>query len=204
MEPKKKSTFDVWQRWAKALRASLRRIAAVYAQHEDSKGAEKISTFLERLELFIDPASHAQELATKGYEVKGSFEKLNLLALKNLRGIFKNALTMLPEFSADMQRLLQSTCYGDCNGRVASDIFKGPHRSEYEGIGSGAADQAGTLPWMLGKLLDDAEVGGEDYLKQGLSKEDDAIIESSRDDEPQLERHALNQPKKRITATGVQ
>ena len=197
-----KSTYYVWQNWAMALERQLKRCADVYKENKEDGG--KAQTFLDRLELFIDPVSHAQELAQKNYDVKGGVEKLYMLSLTVLQKIFRDVLKVLPDLSADMQRLLNSSCFGNVSGRTAMDIFKGPHRTANEGIGGGASDQYGTLPWMLAKLLDDAEVGGEEYFKKGLH-DDTAAEQSSGSDGPQpLERQESSyKPRKKETLTGI-
>ncbi|MBY0428824.1 MAG: hypothetical protein K2Q32_06350 [Alphaproteobacteria bacterium] len=197
-----KSTYYVWQNWAKALERQMKRCAEVYKDHKEDPG--KAQTFLDRLELFIDPVSHAQELAQKNYDVKGGVEKLYLLSLTVLQKIFRDVLKALPDISADMQRLLNSSCFGNVSGRTAMDIFKGPHRTANEGIGSGASDEYGTMPWMLAKLLDEAEIGGEDYFKIGL-EEGPSSNQSGNSDGPQpLERQDSSyKPRKKETLTGI-
>lgn len=197
-----KSTYDVWQMWAITLERQFKRCADVY---NDNKADGKIvQTYLERLQLFIDPVSHAQELAQKNYDVKGGVEKLYLLSLTVLQKIFRDVLKDMPEISQDMQRLLNSSCFGNVTGRLAMDIFKGPHRSVNEGIGGGGVDQYGTLQWMLAKLLEDAEIGGDEYFKKGIGN-DQAAAEAAGNDGPQaLERHDSSyKPRKKETLTGI-
>lgn len=205
MDLRKKSTYELWQKWAAVTQALLRRVASVYEKRGTKKerNAEKVGTLLERISLFIDPLKHAQELAELGYDVRGSFNKLYLLSLNSLKGIFASFNGLSPALSEDMQRLLESPCFGDCNGREASDIFKGPHRSECEGLGSGDGSEYGTLPWMLAKLLEEAEVGGQAYFQRGLEKKDEGDGEDESDP-PALARHDIKRPPKKITATGVQ
>lgn len=197
-----KSTYDIWQGWAKALERQLKRCVDVYKEHHED--ASKAQGFLDRLELFIDPVSHAQELAQKNYDVKGGVQKLYLLSLTVLQKIFRDVLKVLPAISEDMQRLLNSSCFGNVSGRQAMDIFKGPHRTVNEGIGPGQSDEYGTLPWMLAKLLDDAEVGGEDYFKQGLTAETGATQVAHSDGVQPLERQDSSyKPRKKETLTGI-
>lgn len=197
-----KSTYYVWQNWAMALERQMKRCADVYKENKEDAG--KAQAFLDRVELFIDPVSHAQELAQKNYDVKGGVEKLYLLSLTVLQKIFRDALKQLPELSADMQRLLNSSCYGNVSGRQAMDIFKGPHRTANEGIGSGAADQYGTLPWMLAKLLDEADMGGEEYFTKGLVEDAASGQSESGDDKQPLERQGSSyKPRKKETLTGI-
>jgi hypothetical protein len=167
-----KSTYDVWQKWAKVLVRQLDQVADVYEYHEETGEAERLNAYLDNLRLFVDPLAHAQELARRDYDVQGGVNKLYLLSLTMLQGLFREALGMMQEISEDMQRILKSPCNGNCNGRTASDIFKGPHSTQNEGIGSGIPDERGGLPWILQDLLEQAEVGGEEYFMRGLENED--------------------------------
>ncbi len=197
-----KSTYEVWQTWAMALERQMKRCAEVYSENKED--AARVQTFLDRLELFIDPVSHAQELAQKNYDVKGGVEKLYLLSLTVLQKIFRDVLKAMPAISEDMQRLLNSSCFGNVSGRQAMDIFKGPHRTVNEGIGPGTSDEYGTMPWMLAKLLDEAEIGGEDYFKKGIQG-DKALGEAAAHEGAQpLERHESSyKPRKKETLTGI-
>ncbi|MDX1922248.1 MAG: hypothetical protein SFW65_03845 [Alphaproteobacteria bacterium] len=198
-----KSTYEVWQIWAKALERQLKRCADVYKENGEDAG--KATALLERLELFIDPVSHAQELAQRNYDVKGGVEKLYLLSLTVLQKIFRDTLNVLPAISQDMQRLLNSSCYGNCSGRAAMDIFKGPHRTTNEGIAAGVSDEYGTLPWVLANLLDEANVGGDEYLQKGLGKAAAGSSATGTGGGPQpLERaDSSYKPRKKETLTGI-
>ncbi|NDE90552.1 MAG: hypothetical protein EB059_05360 [Alphaproteobacteria bacterium] len=199
-----KSTYEIWQFWAKALERQLKRCATVYEEHSEDAG--KAQKLLERIELFIDPVAHAQQLAKLKYDVQGSTDKLYLLSLTVLQKIFRDTLNVLPEISEDMQRLLNSPCYGNCSGRQAMDIFKGPHRTDHEGIGAGISDVTGFLPWMLAKLLDEVEVGGDAYLQKGLHKNhsDDDSAGGDAGGPLRSERSmATYKPRKKETLTGI-
>jgi hypothetical protein len=195
-----RSTYETWQKWAKALCRQFERVSEIYEVHEEGTEAAKLKDFLERLKLFIDPVAHAQELAKRNYDVKGHIHKLYILSLVSLEEMFREAISYMPRISEDMQRLLNSACTGDCNGRTASDVFKGPHGSEYEGVGRGYPDEPNRLPWMLQRLVEQAEIGGQSYFEQGL---DDSPVPHS-DDGSHPDRHELPIQKRRITATGVQ
>jgi hypothetical protein len=201
-ETRSKSTYDVWQGWAKALQQQLKLVDSVYADNKE-EGAE-IVAILERLRLFIDPVANASELAQQNYDVKGSLAKLYLLALNMLEGVFRDTLRILPQVSEDMQRLLDSPPLGICKGRLASDIFKGPHGTENFGIGRGVSDEAGYIAHALAKLLDELEIGGEPYLREGLAGADAVDAETGPTGGNQATRHDFAPPRRRITATGVQ
>lgn len=204
---KQKSTYEVWQRWAKVLKRQLDLAADVYAEHKQGDKQKRTKALSDRIELFIDPVAHAADLAERNFDVRGSVVKLYLLALANLQGLFREALEVLPCISEDMQALLQSPCYGSCRGRVASDIFKGPHGTQNEGIAAGVVDERGGLPWVLNKMLDEADIGGEEYFHKGLNMgntpgegEDDHGGHAGGG----AGRHGFAPPRKKITATGVQ
>lgn len=208
METRKKSTFEVWQKWAKVLAAQLHRVLAVYEEHKELASAKNLRDLVQRLELFVDPLAHAPELAKRGYAVSGHLSQLQVLSLHELYKLFQESLNAMPRHSEDMQRLLKSPATGSCNGRIASDIFKGSHRSENEGLGRGIPEANGGLPWQLERLIDAADFGGDAYFNEGLgrseSDEDGTQSGAAGDGSPHAERHAIAQPRKKITATGVQ
>ncbi len=168
------STYDRWQRWAKSLARQYRLVEAAYKNHGEPQKAEKIAAFVQRLSLFIDPAAHAAELAKQNFAVKGTLDSLRLLSLTMLKGMFEQALADMPAISGDMRKIFNSSAYGDCNGREATDIFKGPHSAIGEGIGSGDAEDSGNLAWNLMDLLQEAEYGGDAYLQRGLNQQEAA------------------------------
>jgi hypothetical protein len=137
--------------------------------------------------------------------VRGSVQKLYLLALVSMETMFREALTLMPQLSEDMQRLLDSPPVGNCNGRTASDVFKGPHRTENEGIGRGIVDEPDRLPWQLFQLLEQAEIGGTDYFYKGLNTNQDTGQAGEDETDPDHpDRHDPKTPRKRITAGGIQ
>jgi hypothetical protein len=197
----KPSTYAVWQKWASALCGQMERIAEIYEAHEEGAEAAKLTAYIERLKLFIDPVAHAQELAARNFDVKGNVTKLYVLASVSLEHMFREALDFLPKLSEDMQRILNSP-YSGCNGRTASDVFRGPHGSENHGIGSGYPDERGGLPWKLFNLIEEAQAAGEGYFERGLNLYAQSNTGSGEADQP--DRHEFHQRNKRITATGVQ
>lgn len=202
-KPQKKSTFEIWQKWAKVLLRQLDQAADVYEYHQENGEAEKLNEYLDRLRLFVDPLAHAPEIAKRDYDVEGGVRKLYLLSLTMLRELFAESLRILPEISEDMQRLLKSPCYGHCNGRTATDLFKGPHGTTNEGIASGIPDERGGLPWMLEKLLDEAEAGGDVYFAEGLGLgEKDGGSDGEQGGGPSLSRHTPSHGKKMMTSGG--
>ncbi len=196
------STYAIWQKWAKVLRRQLDRIAEIYEVHEEGIAARRLHEFNGRLKLFIDPVANAQELAKRNFNIAGHVNNIYLLALGSLDLLFREALTFLPGVSEDMQRILNSPPSGQCNGRTASDIFKGPHGTVHEGIGRGTTEDHGSLPWILFLLVEEAEQGGSDYFSLGLAHSEETAGRA----QAQLEPHKadLIHRRSRITATGVQ
>src|ERR1043166_4603741 len=102
-----KSTYETWQKWARTLSHQLRLTQNVYQENDDEEGAASVRELADRVDLFIDPVKHAEELAARNYDVKGSVNKIYLLSLTMLQSLFREAIHALPRISADMQRLLK-------------------------------------------------------------------------------------------------
>lgn len=207
----KKSTFEIWQRWAGVLYRQLQRIGAVYQEHGQTQKLETLHPLSEKINLFIAPLARVPELAKRGYAVQGAIENVQLLSLHELYRLFSQALVRLPHYSADMQTLLQSPCVGNCRGRQAIDIFKGPHRSDNEGIADGLSESRGSLPWQLQKLIDEADAGGEAYFLAGLGTHPKEAGEGDQSGEGQAgdaasnaQRHTPPIPRRKLSASGVQ
>ena len=92
--------------------------------------------------------------------------------IDGLTVLFREALGMLPPLSADMQKLLKSEWFDKCNGRLASELFRGPMGNMPEGIGSGYPEQ-GRLPEVLAALLQRERVGDARQPRKELHRHDD-------------------------------
>lgn len=169
-----KPSFDVWLRWAEVLCQRLEAVYQVYEDHGAHDKATRAVIGLSRLHsilagklaqhLSVLPYAQLQQMTAGG----NRFEEAQITALT---GIFHTALRELPDISKDMQKLLKSSWHGECNGRLASDLFKGPRGSVNEGIGSGLA-RDGMLPMALEQLLQQEQMGGIRTPSQtGLSAE---------------------------------
>jgi hypothetical protein len=165
-ETQPKASFDVWLRWADIL---AQRMATMHTVYQDQppppahlkppdiqNKPETALTMLQTRVRFVLDGAMAQHLAAQPYaalqQAADGDDKFTTMQIQALAGIFRDALTLLPTFSADMQRLLNSRWQDDCNGRQASDLFRGPVGTLNEGIGSGSALD-GRLPGVLAQLL---------------------------------------------------
>lgn len=79
-------------------------------------------------------------------------------AVAGLAVLLRETLSRLPALSSDMQFLLKSPWFDKCNGRLASELFRGPMGNEPEGIGSGYAEH-GRLPEVLENLIEREDTG---------------------------------------------
>jgi hypothetical protein len=89
--------------------------------------------------------------------------------IMGLAVLFHETLERLPELSADMQKLLKSPWYDNCNGRMASELFRGPMDNEAEGIGSGFPEHR-RLPMALKNLLERESMGDKRHPRQTLHR----------------------------------
>jgi hypothetical protein len=87
--------------------------------------------------------------------------------MAGLNVLLREALDLLPELSADMQLLLKSPWYNNCNGRLAEELFRGPLGHEPEGIGSGYPEH-GRLPQVLDQLLEREKAGNGRQQREAL------------------------------------
>ncbi len=84
-----------------------------------------------------------------------------------------------------MQKLLKSPWFDNCNGRLASELFRGPMNNEPEGIGSGHVEH-GRLPASLEKLFERERGGDSRQPRKALHRHS----ETRRDnDNPGPKRH---------------
>lgn len=93
---------------------------------------------------------------------KGSLAEIEAqdeAVITTLHGLFAELLPMLPELSADMQKLLKSHWHDGCATKDAATLFCGEEGRESEGIGNGYSE-SGRLPATLALLLAREEQGG--------------------------------------------
>lgn len=157
---KNKPSFDVWLRWADILGQRLETVRQVYDDHAQREAAVRVGMSVSRLQ-YILAGELERHLAVRTYAVlqqeqgTSRFDEIQILALVS---IFTGALEQMPTQSKDMQKLLKSPWHGQCNGRLASDLFKGARGTLNEGLGSGLS-RDGHLPQMIENLLEQESIG---------------------------------------------
>ncbi|MDX2027977.1 MAG: hypothetical protein SFW62_05025 [Alphaproteobacteria bacterium] len=103
--------------------------------------------------------------------------------IAGLAVLLRDMMNLLPDLSADMQKFLKSPWYDNCNGRLATELFRGPLGREPEGIGSGYTEH-GRLPLALQELLEQEQAGDTRPMRDALHRED----KPQRQDEAQQRR----------------
>lgn len=86
--------------------------------------------------------------------------------IAGLAMLLSETLSLLPELSTDMQKLLKSPWHDHCNGRLANELFRG-QQSESEGIGTGHPEH-GRLPEALANLLEKEKLGDNRHPREEL------------------------------------
>jgi hypothetical protein len=99
--------------------------------------------------------------------------------IAGLEVLMRETLSRLPELSTDMQKLLKSPWHSQCTGRLADELFRGPHGKESEGIGSGHPEH-GRLPEVINGFLEKEQTGEIRRPREALQRET-----SYSDNEPQ-------------------
>jgi len=92
--------------------------------------------------------------------------------IDGLAVLMRETLALLPMLSSDMQKLLKSEWYDKCNGRIASELFRGPMGDLPKGIGSGYAEQ-GRLPEVLTLMLERERSGDSRQPRADLHRHGD-------------------------------
>lgn len=163
-----KASFDVWLRWADVLAARLGTVRQVYADHAMAEAAVKTGGYLSRLRFVLDGAL-AQHLAHQRYAALNQSlagqDRFVDMQIQALASVFRAVLADFPTLSGDMQTLLHSRWEGNCNGRLASDLFRGPMGTLNEGIGSGYPRDK-QLPGVLDQLLQVEATGSSRMPRQ--------------------------------------
>jgi hypothetical protein len=173
-DAKNKPSFDVWLRWADVLGQRLETVRQVYSDHAHHDAAMRVGMSISRLHHIL-AGELERHLAVRTYAVlqqeqgTARYDEIQILALAS---IFTTVLEQMPTQSKDMQKLLKSPWYGQCNGRLASDLFKGARGTLNEGLGSGLP-RDGHLPLMIETLLEQESAGtGRPQRQTTLSVED--------------------------------
>ena len=159
-----KPSYDEWMYWAQVVIDRLTTVTHVYGQppHPDVFIRDKERQ--EKLSSTVAVMKHLHEL-TDAYELSIPQNALDAAQKEDglivaLQPIFAAVQERLPEWSGDMQRLLKSPWMNECNGKLATILFRGPDGREEEGIGSGVVDN-GRLPAKIAEMLDREAAGGD-------------------------------------------
>lgn len=173
-EETQKPSHAEWVEWAQVVIDRLTTCVHIYSKppNEDVFIVEKerqskndaTLSLLRRLHALIDDSETPTEsLADVARHDERVIDGLTLL--------FAEALGLLPTLSADMQKLLKSEWYDKCNGRIASELFRGPMGDLPKGIGSGYAEQ-GRLPSVIATLIERERTGDTRIPRKDLHRHD--------------------------------
>ncbi len=161
-EDKLKPSYDEWMYWTQVIVDRLTTIAHIYSKppHADVFMPERERQA--KLSLTVDVLRHLHE-QTDENELHTPRQNLEISAKESryitaLQPIYVDVLRRMPTWSDDMQKLLKSPWFDECNGRLANILFRGDGGRETEGIGSGYPEN-GRLPEMIQILLDREAVG---------------------------------------------
>jgi len=164
-----KPTVEEWLRWAHVVDERLHTCAHVYDKppHEDIFMPEKnraqrktnLIDLLQRMRVLTDQTETPSDSIHNAHDHDEQI-------ISGLTTLFQEVLEQLPAVSKDMQHLLKSRWDNHCNGRIASELFRG-RESEQEGIGTGMPEH-GRLPEVLANLVEREVVGGQRLPRQEL------------------------------------
>jgi len=167
-----KPSHEDWLHWAQVVIDRLTTCVHTYSKppYDDVFMAEKerqtknarTVDLLRRIHTLTDDAvTPTDSLADVAYHDERVIAGLTVL--------LQETLAYLPELSADMQKLLKSPWFDKCNGRLASELFRGSMGNLPEGIGSGYPEQ-GRLPETLQNLLSRERMGDSRKPRQALHR----------------------------------
>lgn len=156
-----KPSFQEWMHWAQVVIDRLTTVVHVYNKPPhidvflpDSERQLKVGQavdLLRHLHKLTDETDPGPRLS----ETEIAARKDGVV--RDLVPHLRDFLRRLPTWSSDMQKLLKSPWYDDCNGKLAYNLFCGPEK-ESEGIGSGIPEN-GRLPAALQELFEREQMG---------------------------------------------
>ena len=179
-EKRQKPSCDEWLSWAQVVVDRLSNCVHVYSKpptyggfmpdkERQDKNARNLA-LLRRIYNLIDSADGVDGVSDEG------------ALITELQDMFEETLAALPGLSTDMQHLLKSPWYEDCNGEIATVIFCGTDGAKMEGIGSGHAEH-GRLPRALKNLISREQMGDSRApsrsQRQGTAQPVATIVEPS-------------------------
>jgi hypothetical protein len=161
---------DEWMKWAQVVIDRLTTCVHTYSKppHEDVFMPEKerqekngkTLDLLRRVHALTDEVDTPTDSLT---ELEHHDERV----MSGLRGLLEETKGRLPELSRDMQKLLKSPWFENCNGRVAEELFRGAEGNLAEGLGSGYPEH-GRLAASLEDLLDRERTGDGRHPREEL------------------------------------
>lgn len=167
-----KPSHGEWMIWAQVVLDRLTTCVHVYSrppfddvfiQEKERHAKNDVAlSLLRRIHSLMDESETPTEsLAEVFHHDERSIDGLTVL--------MRETLELLPSLSTDMQRLLKSQWYDKCNGRLASELFRGPMGDLSRGIGSGFPEQ-GRLPEVLAQLLERERIGDSRQPRKALHR----------------------------------
>ncbi len=197
-----KPSHEEWLRWAEVVISRLTTCVHVFSKPPHDTDPESFMPEKERQEKSARTVSLLRRIHTLTDGVSTPTASLAEVAhhdervIAGLSVLFQDVLNRMPNLSTDMQKLLKSPWFDKCNGRLASELFRGPMGYEPEGIGSGYPEH-GRLPEVLQNLLEREQIGDvrrprEDLHRHGSAADhpENGTTEPQRHIEDQRKRWA--------------
>lgn len=161
-EETQKPSFDEWIYWAQVVLDRLTSVVHVYNKppHPDAFIPEnerqlKVSQAVDILRR-LHPATDENNIKLPRGGASADSAEAQIIA--DIQPLFRDVLHRLPCWSTDMQTLLKSPWFDNCNGHFANVLFRGPGDRENEGIGSGMPIH-GRLPEVIQNMLERESIG---------------------------------------------
>ena len=175
-----KPSHEEWLRWAQVVIDRLTTCVHVYSKppHIDvfiteKERQDKNARALQLLRSIHTLTDEADTPTDSMADVAHHDERV----IAGLGMLLREARAALPELSTDMQKLLKSPWFDNCNGRLANELFRGPMNHEPEGIGSGHSEH-GRLPVSLENLFEREQSGDARQPREALHRHKEGRRES--------------------------
>lgn len=179
-----KPSYSEWMEWAQVIVDRLTTCVHTYSRppYDDVLMLEKdrqskndaALNLLRRVHALIDDSETPTESL-------GDVARHDERVVDGLALLFSETLGVLPALSADMQSLWKSEWYDKCNGRIASELFRGPMGDLDKGIGSGYPEQ-GRLPAIIAQMLERERIGDVRVPRSDLHRHDSPAPHAAEDD----------------------
>lgn len=157
-----KPSYDEWMYWTQVIVDRLTTVSHIYSNPPypdvfmaDRERQGKLAVTVDVLR-HLHEQTDRNELHLPNETEEASARETDYITA--LQPLYVDIMRRLPTWSDDMQKLLKSPWYDNCNGKLANILFRGPDGRETEGLGSGYAEN-GRLPEMVEKLLEREVVG---------------------------------------------